>query len=223
MHKVSLLPTAGDQALWAQWQANSICFHATEDGEVLSSKSESSQDEGDGTEEDDNTKEDKGGIKTSSDGQVASDSGEWQECPHTKDTLTGISQVLGKHEDTDPESNTGEKVQSVQQKWHPKSPKEDSPLKDSSESSSSEEEPPTDEALCNGARQKVRLLDTCLDAWHCNKIANGVAGWVTRDTMICDPPPKVWKDTAQPSQPHGATFGLYRGVPGLQWHIVRHL
>ena len=65
---------------------------------------------------------------------------------------------------------------------------EDSPLKDSSESSSSEEEPPTDEALCNRARQNVKLLDTCFDAWCHNKIAKGVAGWATRDTMICDLP-----------------------------------
>ena len=83
---------------------HSICFHATEDGEVLSSESESPHDEGDGTEEDDNAKEDKGGIKTSSDGQVASAGEEGQECPHTQDTLTSISQVFGEHEDTDPES-----------------------------------------------------------------------------------------------------------------------
>ena len=69
---------------------HSIHFHVTEDGEMSSSESESSQDEGDGTEEDDNTEEDKGGIKTSSDGQVVSDGEEWQECPHTQDTLTGI-------------------------------------------------------------------------------------------------------------------------------------
>ena len=61
-------------------------------------------------------------------------------------------------------------------------------MKDSSESSSSEEEPPTNEALHDGARQKVQLLDTRFDAWHHNKIAKGVAGWVTRDTMICDLP-----------------------------------
>ena len=70
----------------------------------------------------------------------------------------------------------------------PKSPKEDSPLKDSSESSSSREELPTDEALRDGARQKAPLLDTRFDAWCHNKIANGVMGWATRDTMICDLP-----------------------------------
>ena len=155
---------------------------------MLSSESESSQDEEDGTEEDDNAEEDKGGIETSSDKQVASDGEEWQECPHTQDTLTSISQVFGEHEDTDPESDPGEKVQSVWQKWHPESPKEDSPLKDSSESSSSEGELPTDEALRDGTRQKVWLLDTHFDAWHRDKIVNGVTGWATRDTMICDLP-----------------------------------
>ena len=48
---------------------HSIHSHATEDGEVSSSKSDSSQDEGDGAEEEDNTEEDKGGVKTSSDRQ----------------------------------------------------------------------------------------------------------------------------------------------------------
>ena len=88
--------------------------------QVSSSKSESSQDEADGTEEDDNAEEDKGGIETSSDGQVASDGEEQQEHPHAQDTLTSISQVFGKHEDTDPESDPAEKVQSIWRKWHPK-------------------------------------------------------------------------------------------------------
>ena len=91
----------------------SICSHATEDGEVLSSESKSSQDEGDGAEEEDNAKEDKGRIETSSDGQEASDGEDQQECPHTQDTLTGVSQLFGEHEDTDQESDAGEKVQSI--------------------------------------------------------------------------------------------------------------
>ena len=137
-------------------------FPATEDGEVSSSESKSSHDEEDGTAEDGNTGEDKGGIKTSSNGQMASDGEERQEHPHTQDTLTGVSQVFSGHEDRDPESDPGEKIQSIWQKWHPKSPKEDSPLKESSKSSSAEEEPPTDEALHNRARQKAWLLDTRL-------------------------------------------------------------
>ena len=167
---------------------HSVCSHATEDSEVSSSESGSSHDEGDGAEEDDNAEEDKGGIETSSDGQVASDGEEGQEHPHTQDTLTGISQVFGKHEDTDPESEPGEKIQSVWQKQCPESPKEDSSLKDSSGSSFSEEESPTDEALYDRARQKAWLLDTHFEAWHQDKIAKGVAGWVTRDTMVCDLP-----------------------------------
>ena len=92
---------------------HSIHSHATEDSEVSSSESESSHEKGDGAGEDDNAEEDKGGIETSSDGQVASDSEEGQECPYTQATLTGISQVFSGH-DTDPESDPGEKIQSVQ-------------------------------------------------------------------------------------------------------------
>ena len=51
----------------------SVHSHSTEDGELLSSESKSSHDEGDGTGEDDNAEEDKGRIETSSDGQVVSD------------------------------------------------------------------------------------------------------------------------------------------------------
>ena len=92
---------------------HSICFHATEDGKVSSSESESSYSEGDGVAEDGNAGEDKGGIETCSDGQVASGGKEGQEHPYTQDTLTGISQVFGGHEDTDPESDPREKIQST--------------------------------------------------------------------------------------------------------------
>ena len=68
-----------------------------------------------------------------------------------------------------------------------KKPQGGQPLKESSESSS-EEELPMDEALHDEARQKAQLLDTCFGAWCHNKIAKGIAGWATRDTMICDLP-----------------------------------
>ena len=93
---------------------HSVCSHATEGGEVSSSESELSHDEEDITGEDENTEADKGGAETSSDGQVASDGKEGQECPQTQDALAGISQVIGGHEDTDPESNPGEKTQPIQ-------------------------------------------------------------------------------------------------------------
>ena len=93
---------------------HSVCSHATEDSEVLSSESESSHDEGDSTGEEDNAKEDKGGIKTSTDRQVASDGKEGQEHPHTQDTLTSISQVFGEHEDMDPKSEPRGKIPSIQ-------------------------------------------------------------------------------------------------------------
>ena len=69
----------------------------------------------------------------------------------------------------------------------PKKPQGGQPPKASSESAS-EEEPPTDKALRDEARQKAWLLDTHFNDWHRKKIAKGVAGWVTRDTMICDLP-----------------------------------
>ena len=182
--------------------------HATEDSEVSGSKSKLSHDEGDGAGEDDNAEE-KGRIKTLSDGQVASDGKERQDCPHTQDTLTGIIQVFSRHKDTDPESDPREKIQSIQQKWHPKSPKEDSPLKESSKSSS-EEEPPMDEALHNVARQKAQLLDTRFNAWCCNKIAKSIAGWATRDTMICDLP-EHGKMQPNHTDPMGPPLDYYMG------------
>ena len=71
------------------------------------------------------------------------------------------------------------------------------PPKDSS-GSSSEEEQPTDEALCNKARQRAWQLDTNFNAWWCKEIAKGIVGWATRDTTICDLP-KHGK--AQPNHP----------------------
>ena len=86
---------------------HSVCSHTTEGGEVSSSEFELSHEEEDIAGEDENAKADKGGVKTSSNGQVASDGEEGQECPQTQDTLTRISQVFGRHEDTDPESDPG--------------------------------------------------------------------------------------------------------------------
>ena len=71
MHKVSFLPAAGDQALWAQWQA--IIPFVPMLLKMVSSESESSHDEGDDAAEDGNAREHKSRVETSSDGQVASD------------------------------------------------------------------------------------------------------------------------------------------------------
>ena len=84
---------------------HSVHYHATEGSEESSSKSELSHDEEDVACEDETAEAGKGGVKTLSDGQVASDGKEGQEHPQTQDTLTGISQVIGRHEDTDPESD----------------------------------------------------------------------------------------------------------------------
>ena len=173
---------------------HSVHSQATENGKVLSSESDSSQGEGVGAEEEDNVEAGKSGIETSSDEQEVSKGEDQQECPHTQDTLTGVSQLFGEHEDTDPESNSGQKVQTAWQKQCKDSPKEDSPKKDSSRSSSSEEEPPTNEALQDGARQKVQLLDTGFDACHHDKIANNVMGFYALG-MTGDPPdfPTLWE------------------------------
>ena len=156
---------------------HSIYSQATKNGEVSSSESDSSRGKGGGAEEKDNAEAGKSRIETSSDEQEASKGEDQQKHPHTQDTFTSVSQLFGKHEDTNPESDSGEKVQTAQQKQHKDSPKEDSPKKDSSRSSSSEEELPTNKALQDGARQKARLLDTCFDSWHRDKIANNVVGW----------------------------------------------
>ena len=55
-----------------------------------------------------------------------------------------------------------------------------------------------DKALCDKAWQKAQQLDTCFNAWHHRKIAKGITGWATRDTMICDLPEH---GEAQPNHP----------------------
>ena len=101
---------------------HSVSSHATKGGKESSSESELSHDKEDATGEDENAETDKGGVETSSDGQVASDGEEGHVCPQTQDTLTGVT-----HEDTDPESDPGEKIQFIQREQCPKSLKEDSP------------------------------------------------------------------------------------------------
>ena len=106
---------------------HSVHSQITEGGQESSSKSELSHDEEDTLHEDQNAEADKGEAETSSNSQVASDGKEGQECPQTQDTLTGISQVFGTHEDTNSKSDPGEKIQSIQQKWCQPSPKENTP------------------------------------------------------------------------------------------------
>ena len=151
--------------------------------------------------EDEDAEVSKGKVELLSNGQAASDGKEGQGCTQTQSTLTGISHVFGTHEETDAESDTGE-IQSIWKKWHQASPKEVTPSKDSSESSS-EEEQPTNEALCDQARQQAQQLDTNFYAWHHKKIAKGIAGWAMRDTMICDLPK------------HGKALPNHPGLVGL--------
>ena len=139
----------------------------------------------------------KGDAEVLSDGQVAFDGDKGQGHAQIQNTLTGVSHIFGMHEETDAESDAEEKIQSTQQNQHQPSPKEDMPSKDSGESFSKEEQP-TDEALRDKARQWARQLDTNFDAWQHKKIAKGVAGWATRDTMICNLPEHR---KAQPNHP----------------------
>ena len=167
---------------------HSVHSHTTEGSQESSSESELSHSKENAPCENENAKADKGGAETSSDSQVASDGEDGQACPQTQGTLTSISQVFSTHEDTDPKSDPREEIQSTWQKQCQTSPKGDSPPPKESSEASSEEEPPTDEALHNEARQRAQQLDTCFDAWHRKKIVKGIAGWATRDTMICDLP-----------------------------------
>ena len=139
----------------------------------------------------------KGNTEVLSDGQAASDGNEGQGCAQIQNILTGVSHVFSTHEETDAESETKEKIQSIQWKRCQPSPKEDMPSKDLRDSSS-EEEQPTNEALCNKAQQWDQQLDTNFDVWQCKKIAKGIAGWATRDTMICNLPEHR---KAQPNNP----------------------
>ena len=76
---------------------------------MSSSESDSSQGEGVSAEEEDNAEAGKSGIKTSRDEQEASEGEDQQEHPHTQDTLTGVSELFGEHEDTNPESDSRRK------------------------------------------------------------------------------------------------------------------
>ena len=124
--KVSTHTTASDQAL------------PTDDGQETSSESEPSHEE-DAPHEDEDAGVGKGDAEVLSDGQVASDGDEGQDHAPIQNTLTGVSHVFGTHEETYAESDTEEKVQSTEQKWHQPSSKDDTPSKELSESSSKEE------------------------------------------------------------------------------------
>ena len=162
-------------------------LRATNDGQETSSKSEPSHEEEDAPREDEDAEICEGDTEVLSDGQVASDGDDDQGCSPIPNFLSGVSHVFGMHEETDAESDKEEKIQSTWWKRHQPSPKEDTPSMELSESSS-EEEQPTDKALCDKARQRAWQLDTNFDAWQREKIAKGIAGWATRDTMICDLP-----------------------------------
>ena len=97
--------------------------------------------EEDAPHDDEDVEADKGNMEVLSDRQVASNGNEGQEHTQIQNTLTGVSHIFGMHEETDAESDTEEKIQSIWQKWHPPRPKEDTPSKELIESSSEEEQP----------------------------------------------------------------------------------
>ena len=165
---------------------HSVRSHTTKGSEESSSESELSHNEEDAASEDENAEADKGGVETSSDGQVASDGEEGQVHPQTQDTLNSISQVFGTHEDTNPESNPREKIQSIWQKWYQTSPKEDSPPRNPANHLLRRSCPQTRHSTMRPGKELGSW--TRFNAWHHKKIAKGVIGWATRDTMICDLP-----------------------------------
>ena len=144
--------TAGDQALPSPKSL------------MTSNESKPSHEEEDAPSEDEDAEAGKGEVEVLSNTQVASDGKDGQGWPQIQNTLTSISHIFGMHEETDAESDLGEKIQSICQKQHQPSPKEDTPSKDLSESSS-EEEQPSDKALRDKARQRAWQLDTNFDAW----------------------------------------------------------
>ena len=174
-------------------RSGSAQSQVTDDDQETSSESKPSHKEEDAPYEDEDVEAGKGEVEVLSDGQSASYGEEGQGCPQIQNTLAAISHVFGMHEETDAESDPGEKIQSVWQKWCQPSPKEED-----SSGSSSKEEQPTDKALRDKARQRAWQLDTNFDAWQHRKIAKGIAGWAMRDTMICDLPEH---GKAQPNHP----------------------
>ena len=87
--------------------------------------------------------------------------------------------------------------------------------------SSSEEEQPTNEALHDKAQQRAWQLDTNFNAWQCKKIAKGITGWATRDTMICDLPKhgKVQPNHPDPVGPPLDYMGECQVFDGIQSDI----
>ena len=168
-------------------QSGSTLSQATNDGRESSSKSEPSCMEENAPSEDEYAEVCEDDAEVLSNGQVGSNGDEGLGHSPIRNTLSSVSHIFGIHEETNIESNHEEKVQPAQLKWRQPSPKEGTPSKESDESSS-EEEQPTNEAICDKAWQWAQWLDTNFNTWQCKKIAKGVPGWVTRDTMICDLP-----------------------------------
>ena len=116
-----------------------ISFHT----QIPLTKSDSSQGEGVSAEEEDNAGAGKSEIETSSNEQEASEGEDQQEHPHTQDTLTGVSSSASMR--TPIQSPTLRR----KSRPHGKSSTRTAPRRTAS---SSEEEPPTNEALRDGAR-----------------------------------------------------------------------
>ena len=95
------------------WGSVSAQSQVTDDDQETSSESKLSHEEEDTPCEDEDTEAGKGEVEVLSDGQVASAGKEGQGHPQIQNTLTGISHVFGMHEETDTESNPGEKIQFI--------------------------------------------------------------------------------------------------------------
>ena len=115
VHEVSLLPRASDQALWAQQQAIipfiSMLLKTARCGAMSPNPPKTRETV---LKKMTMPMKTRVGLRPQVMGRWHQMVEEWQECPHTQDTLTDISQVFGEHKDTDPQSDPGEKIQSIQ-------------------------------------------------------------------------------------------------------------
>ena len=155
------------------WRSGLAQSQVTDNCQETSSECKHSNEEEDTPCDDEEEEADKGDAEVLSDGQAASDGNEGQGHASIQNTLMGVSHIFGMHKETDAESDTEKKIQSIWQKWHPPSPKEDTPCKESSESSSEESSQPmrlsatrpgnglgswTQISMLGGARRLLKVL-----------------------------------------------------------------
>ena len=99
-------------------RSGSAQSQATNNGQETSSKSKPSHEEEDAPHEDEDAEVHEGNAEVLSNGQAASDGDEGEGHSPIQNTLSGVSHVFTMHEETDPESDKEEKIQSTRWKRH---------------------------------------------------------------------------------------------------------